>query len=71
MTLFTTIMVATPRVTLIMEAKAIYRVRKYRKQSNCRESLHECLLLPDFDGPGLARTDAVLVGKITLVDGEA
>ncbi|GAB4127122.1 hypothetical protein JCM17478_09820 [Thermopirellula anaerolimosa] len=33
MTLFTTIMVATPSITLMMDAKAIYRVRKYRQQS--------------------------------------
>ena len=33
MTLLTTIIVATPSITLIMDASAIYRVRRYRQQS--------------------------------------
>ncbi len=33
MTLLTTIIVATPSVTLMIEASAIYRVRRYRQQS--------------------------------------
>ncbi len=32
-TLLTTIIVATPSVTLMIEARAMYRVRRYRQQS--------------------------------------
>jgi hypothetical protein len=33
MTLLTTIIVATPSMTLTIDARAMYRVRKYRQQS--------------------------------------
>src|SRR5690606_5582240 len=33
-TALTTIIVATPSITLMIEASAIYRVRRYRKQSS-------------------------------------
>ena len=36
-TLLTTIIVATPSVTLMIDAKAMYRVRRYRQQ---RRSLY-------------------------------
>ena len=45
-TLLTTIIVATPNITLMIDAKAMYRVRRYRQQ---RKSLYMAVGLRDGD----------------------